>query len=112
MRRRPAREIAVWTLSLLLAFVRHHGLFDSYPVRPRPLHVDQFPTILAALARQASYGAFYLPWIGALVPFGFARNWRRAALPLLVAAGSVAAERVLFTTLASLTIAAASASGD
>jgi hypothetical protein len=109
-------------------FARAHGLIDSYARGGTPF-VWSTGT-LASIARQASYHAYYLPWLAVLAPLAFAKRWKRAALPLLVAAGSIAyilffymhpdanrdlwiavsAERVLLTPLAALAVAAAAAS--
>jgi hypothetical protein len=118
----------VLLLGSWIAFARSHGLLDSY-ARGAGSLTWSFDT-MTMLARTASYHAYYLPWLAVLAPLAFAKNLRRAALPLLVAAGSLAyilffymhadanrdfwiivsAERVLLTPLAALAVAAAAAS--
>lgn len=112
-----------------ILFARAHGLVDTYARGRTPLHFENLGLVLAVTAVEARYGAMGLPWIAALAPIAFARNWRRAALPLLVAAASIAytiffylhepnaawwirasAERVLLTPLAALLVATAAAS--
>lgn len=112
-----------------IAFAQHHGLLDAYARGRTALHVDQLGLVLYVLRFEAAYRAMDLPWIAALAPLAFARNWRAAALPLLVAAAAIlyiiffylheanavwwikaSAERVLLTPLASLLVATAAAS--
>jgi hypothetical protein len=131
--RRPLRALAIAIAPALLlgswiAFASAHGLLDSYARGAGSLSWS-FDTV-KMLARTASYHAYYLPWLAVLAPLAFAKRFRRAALPLLVAAGSLAcilffymhadanrdfwiivsAERVLLTPLAALAVAAAAAS--
>jgi hypothetical protein len=128
--RRPLRALAIAIAPAVLlgswiVFARAHGLIDSYARGATPFLWSN--ETLAAVARQASYHAVYLPWIAVLAPLAFAKRWKRAALPLLVAAGSIAyilffymhpdanrdlwiavsAERVLLTPLAALAVAVA-----
>ena len=139
-RRRVARAIGMALPALVLVgswllFAKTHKFLDQYSRAGQRAHLEAFGTIVTTLSRQASYGAFYLPWIAGAVPFAFARNWRRAALPLLVFAGLIAsavyfylhgdaraayyapvwwvqssAERVLLSSLMALLVAAAAAS--
>ncbi|HEX7190790.1 MAG TPA: hypothetical protein VF381_04370 [Thermoanaerobaculia bacterium] len=131
--RRPLRALAIAIAPAILlgswiAFARSHGLLDSYARGTTPLvwSSDAF----GALAKAASYHAYYLPWLAVLAPLAFAKRWKRAGLPLLVAIGSLAyilffymhadanrdfwiavsAERVLLTPLAALAVAAAASS--
>ena len=110
-------------------FNRH--IADAYASR-NPFQPDTWREVVYWTIRRAAYRAAYLPWIAALVPLFLGRNFRRAAFPLLVTAGSIAAmfwfylhqtgatrwwiessaERVLLTPLASLIIAAAAAARD
>lgn len=131
--RRPVRALAIaiapaTVLGTWIAFARTHGLIDSYARGTTPL--DWSSDMLVSLAKTASYHAYYLPWLAVLAPLAFAKRWNRAALPLLVAAGSIAyilffymhadahrdfwvavsAERVLLTPLAALAVAAAATS--
>lgn len=115
-------------LGLWLAFATHHQLLDSYRRGGQSLHLANLGEVLRATVRQASYGAAWLPWIAVVVPLLLGTRWKRAAIPLLVAAGSFAytiyfylhetdpswwirtsAERVLLTTLIALVAAAAAA---
>jgi hypothetical protein len=131
--RRPLRAIGIAiTPAILLgswiAFARTHGLIDSYARGAAPLSWSS--EAIGAIVRSASYHAYYLPWLAVLLPLAFAKQRKRAALPLLVASGSLAyivffymhadanlgfwiavsAERVLLTPLAALAVAAAAAS--
>jgi hypothetical protein len=133
-RRRVARAMAMALPSVILVgawllLAMKHKFIDQYARVEEPLHLESFGTIAKVMSVQASYGAFYLPWLAGAVPFAFARNWRRAALPLLVFAGIVAsalyfylhgiapvwwirasADRVLLSALMALLVAAAAAS--
>ena len=120
----PAIAFGAWML-----FIRHHKLLDIYGVRERA-HFENIGRVLKALAvEQMSYAAWYLPLIAAIAPMLFAKTWRRAAFPLLVAAGSFAAavfvylhaedptffiassaHRLLLTPLMCLAVASASTS--
>jgi hypothetical protein len=112
-----------------IAFAKAHKFLDQYGRVHEPMHFEALGTIAAVTVREAGYGAFYLPWLAGGVPFAFAKNWRRAALPLLVFAGLIAscvyfylhgnapvwwikssAERVLLSALMTLLVAAAAAS--
>jgi hypothetical protein len=112
-----------------IAFAKSHKFIDQYGRVEQRMHFEALGTIVKTMSLQASYGAFYLPWLAGGVPFAFARNWRRAALPLLVCAGLIAsavyfylhgdapvwwiassAERVLLSALMTLLVAAAAAS--
>jgi hypothetical protein len=131
--RRPLRAIgiAVAPATLLgswIAFARTHDMIDSYARGTAPMIWSS--EAFGAIVRSASYHAYYLPWLAALLPIAFAKQLKRAALPLLVAAGSLAyivffymhadanigfwiavsAERVLLTPLAALAVAAAATS--
>jgi len=131
--RRPLRALGVAIAPALLlgtwiAFARAHGLLDSY-ARGGTSLAWSFDTV-RMLVRSASYNAYYLPWLAVLASLALAKEWKRAALPLLVAAGSLAyilffymhvdanrdfwiavsAERVLLTPLACLAVAAAASS--
>jgi hypothetical protein len=93
------------------------------------MHFELLGLTLTRTLQQASYGVAYVPWIAALAPLAIRPRLRRAALPLLVAAGSIAstiffylhsdnpswwidssAMRVLLTPLACLVVASAAAS--
>lgn len=132
--RRSAKSLllaipAAILLGSWIIFSKQHGLLDSYGRAGSALHLDKLGFVAWVAGRQISYGAFYLPWIASLAPLAFARNWRRAALPLLVGAASIvctiyfylhepdpgwwikaSAERVLLTSLASFVVASAAAS--
>ena len=117
----PAIALIAWIL-----FVRRNGLLDFYRGRNQPLHFEQLGLVL-----RTTLGAFVLPWIASIAPLALGRNWKRAALPLLVAAGSLAyaiffylhepdptfwirssAQRVLITPVIALVVAGAAASSD
>ena len=119
-----AMAIGSWLL-----FVRHHRLLDIYG-GGGPAHFENVGRVIKMLViDEASYMAWYLPVIAVVAPMIFARRWRRAALPLLVAAGMFAAavyvylhaedptffiassaRRLLLTPLLSLAVASAAAS--
>jgi hypothetical protein len=121
----PAAALfGVWFL-----WARHHDLLDIYGWGKNPLHPEVARAVFGGTFRQAGYEAAYLPWIAPLVLLGFGRNFRRAALPLLVALGSTgyilffyfhspdpqwwiasSAMRVLLTPVACLAVASAAAS--
>jgi hypothetical protein len=121
----PAAALfGVWFL-----WARHHDLLDIYGWGKNPLHPEVARAVFGETFRQAGYEAAYLPWIAPLVLLGFGRNFRRAALPLLVALGSTgyilffyfhspdpqwwiasSAMRVLLTPVACLAVASAAAS--
>jgi hypothetical protein len=132
-RRRIATAVVIAAPSVILLgswllYARHFHLLDSY-TRREPLHPELLGQVVSLTARRASYGVFYLPWLAAVAPLPFGRNLRRAALPLITAAGAIAytlyfylhaadpafwiassAERVLLTALMSLVVASAAAS--
>jgi hypothetical protein len=124
---------AVLMLAAWIAFCAKHHLLDSYARAGQKADWTQAGIVSTSLLRMASYKAFYLPWVASLAPLTLGRSWRRAALPLLVAAGALAytfffylhvdvhltnpawwvkssAERVLLTPLAALVVAGAAAS--
>jgi len=112
-------------------WVKRERLLDSYGNR-NPLHLDFLPAALSLVVLQVRYSSFYLPWVAALGPLVFVRNWRRAALPLLTGIGVIAytlffylhapvagdlwfwiassAERVLLTALMCFVVATAAGS--
>ncbi|HKO55949.1 MAG TPA: hypothetical protein VJ276_08730 [Thermoanaerobaculia bacterium] len=128
----PAIKAAAPGIILLgawIAFARHHGFLDAYGKSKSALHLHLLGKVTSLTARQASYGAFYLPWLAALAPLSSGRNWRRALLPLLAGIGVIvytlyfylhdadpawwiasSAERVLLTALACFVVATAAAS--
>jgi len=128
---KPALLMAIpsaLALGAWLLFVRHHGLLDIYGARP-PHYENVGKVITHLFGDLASYSVYYLPWIALVVPMIFARNFRRAAMPLLVTAGSLAAavyvychmpdptffidssaHRLLLTPLMTLSVATAAAS--
>jgi hypothetical protein len=114
--------LAAWIL-----FAKHFGLLDSY--RPKPIVLAQSASVFTAMLTKASYRAAYLPWIACTAPILFGRDWKRSALPLLVAllfsAGlffvylhspdargwiNTSAERVFLSSQVALAIAATSMS--
>jgi hypothetical protein len=132
--RKVARTLLVAIPSVVLlgswiAFCARHQLLDAYWKAKGAMHFEFLPLTLNRTLQQASYGVAYVPWIAALAPLAIRRRLRRAALPLLVAAGSIAstiffylhsdnaswwidssAMRVLLTPLACLVVASAAAS--
>jgi len=112
-----------------IAFVKHFHLLDIYASR-NPMHLEHLGKVVKLLVTDSmQYAAGYLPFLAAAAPLIFNRNWRRAALPLLVTAGSLAssvyvylhmpdptffiassAHRLLLTPLMSLAVASAAAS--
>ena len=124
---------AVLLLATWIGFCARHHLLDSYAKAGQKADWKLTGIVAKSMLRMASYHAFYLPWLAALAPLSLGRSWRRAALPLLVAAGALAytfffylhidarladpawwvassAERVLLTPLMALVVAAAAAS--
>lgn len=116
-------------LGAWIAFAKHHDFLDAYGKSKSTLHLHLIGKVTALTARQASYGAFYLPWLAALGPIAIGRNRKRALLPLLTGLGVIAytiyfylhdadpawwiassAERVLLTALACFVVASAAAS--
>ena len=112
-----------------IAFAKAHKFIDQYGRVEQRMHWESLGTIVKSMSLQASYGAFYLPWLAGGVPFAFAKHWKRAALPLVVFAGLIgsavyfylhgdapvwwiksSAERVLLSALMTLLVAAAAAS--
>jgi hypothetical protein len=72
-------------------FAKKHGLLDAYAAREH-IHLRVLPEVFKGMLREASYGTYYLPWLALIAVMAFgAHNWRRAALPLLVTAGTTAA---------------------
>ncbi len=138
LRRGVARTLAMAAPAVLLlaawiAFCVRHHLLDSYARGGQKADWRLTGIVAKNMVRMASYRAFYLPWLATLAPLSLGRSWRRAALPLLVAAGALAytfffylhmdarlgdpawwvassAERVLLTPLMALVVAAAAAS--
>jgi hypothetical protein len=133
--RRNLRGTAILTVPVAIllgswiAFAKHYGLLDSYARGGTPLHIEKLGFILYVTGFEASYRALYIPWIASLAPLAIGRNFRRAAMPLLVAGGAIlytiffylhepnavwwikaSAQRVLLTPLAALTVASAAAS--
>jgi hypothetical protein len=119
----PAIALGAWLL-----FVRHYRLLDIYAARP-PHYENLGKVIIHLFGNLAAYDMYFLPWIAVLAPMIFARNFRRASMPLLVTAGSLAAavyvychmpdptffmdssaHRLLLTPLMSLSVATAAAS--
>lgn len=130
----PWRRVAVALIapSLLLGawllFLWRAELFDTY-LGPGSMSLRYLVPVLRGVLREASYDACWIPWIAPLA-IVFLGDWRRARLPLLVAAITLtmtvtfylrspsdptifwipsSAPRVLLTPLAMLLIAAAAA---
>ena len=120
---------SVVLLGSWIAFCARHLLLDAYWKAKSAMHFELLRLTLTRTLQQASYGVAYVPWIAALAPLAIRRRLRRAALPLLVTAGSIAstiffylhsdnpswwinssAMRVLLTPLACLVVASAAAS--
>lgn len=118
----PLMAIGLW-----VAVIYRFDLEDAYTVGRKPFRPDHLGDVVRWTAMRASYRAAWLPWIAALAPLAFAQNLRRAAFPLVAAAGTIAvtlffylqgnespqwwieasAERVLLTPLAALIVAGA-----
>jgi len=133
-RHRVARAVAMALPAIVLTgawilFAVKYKFIDQYARAGERLHFESLGTIAWVMSIKADYGALYLPWLAGAVPFAFARNWRRAALPLLVFAGLIVAaiyfylhgdapvwwikasvERVMLSSLMTLLVAAAAAS--
>lgn len=121
----PVVAIAAW-----IAAVYHFKIEDAYTIGRKPYRLDHLGEAIRWTVLRASYRAAWLPWIAALAPLAFAENRKRAAFPLVAAAGLIAvtllfylqgddsprwwieasAERVLLTPLAALVIAGAASS--
>jgi hypothetical protein len=120
---------AVALLASWILFCWRHNLLDSYGRAKSAMHLELFGQTLRATLRQASYDVAYVPWIATLAPLAITRRIRRATLPLIVAAGTLAsvlffylhadnpswwieasAQRVLLTPLVCLVVASAAAS--
>lgn len=89
-RRRPLATLALLSPSIVLlgswiAFAARHHLLDAYAANRGALNLAATPMVLLEVAKSASYGAFFLPWIAAAAPLLISRRWRAAALPLAVA---------------------------
>ncbi len=81
-----AALLATWLL-----FVWHNKLFDQYARAHQTIRWSLLSSVANAVMDRAAYRVFWLPWIAAAAPLFVTRFQRRAALPLLVAAGSIAA---------------------
>lgn len=81
-----AALLATWLL-----FVWRHKLFEQYARAHAPMYWKQLPAVISDVADRASFHAWWIPWIAAIAPLFVHRAWRRAALPLFAAAGSLAA---------------------
>jgi len=111
-----------------IVFAWRNQLIDSYGLARGSIHLDLFASVVGETLRQASYKIAYVPWLATLVPLALRRNFRRAWLPLIVAAGTLlsalfyylhavspswwieaSAQRVLLTPLACLVVASAAA---
>jgi hypothetical protein len=123
--------IAVAPASVLMAgwmaFVFHNDLLFMYGGARLPIYPAALPAVLKTLVKVARFDLLWLPWIIPIVLIAFG-NWRRALLPLTVAALTAGAmvyfylhyydpvwwiesssPRVLLTPLTALVIAAAAA---
>jgi len=108
-----------------LGFAWHHKLLDQYARIHSETYWRLLPMVVAKVAGRGFYNSAWLPWLAAASPMALGVDWRRAAFPLLVAAGSIAttlffylhfaepaywilssAERVLLTPLICIVIAA------
>ena len=126
-----AALLAIPSILLLgswIFFVAQHHLLDAYWRAKSAIHLEVLGAVMVSMLRQASYGVAFVPWIAPLALVAMSRRIRRAALPLLVAAGTIAstlffylhadsntagwwieasAMRVLLTPLACLVVASA-----
>ena len=94
--RRLLRGLAllVPTIVLLgswLLFASHYHLLDQYARAKSPMYWNQLPTVFEIVKKRAGYNVNWWPWLAVIVPLFTTRVWRRAAFPLLVAAGTTAA---------------------
>ena len=94
--RRLLRGLALLAPSIVLLgswllFARHYHLLDQYARARSPMYWNQFSTVIEVVKRRAGYNVNWWPWLAVIVPLFTTRVWRRAALPLLVAAGTTAA---------------------
>jgi hypothetical protein len=114
--------------SWVLLAAQHH-LLEAYWKAKSAVRFEFLGTVVVRTLREASYHAAYVPWIAPIALVAMSRRLRQAALPLLVAAGSIAstlffylhadtpdaagwwieasAMRVLLTPLACLVVASA-----
>ena len=119
-------------LGAWILFARHFKLIDQYGRAGGKLNLAGIGPVLKYTAWQASYGAWWAPWMAVLAPLTATRRWRQAALPLVVSGGLIgstiyfylhgqdlswwllwirtSAERVLLAPLACLLVASAASS--
>lgn len=109
----------------LLVCAKFH-LWDQYSRAKTTMYWEVLPVVLRDVTRFISYKVGWLPWIAAAAPLAIRWEWRRAAFPLLVAAGTYtaahyfylhdpapafwiasSAERVFLTPLLALAVAGA-----
>jgi len=133
-RRRLAKSILIPLPAAILigwwiAFASGNHLIDSYGLARGSIHLDLFGAVVGETIRQASYKIAYVPWLATLMPLAMRRNFGRAWLPIIVAAGTflstlfyylhaaspswwieASAQRVLLTPLACLVVASAATS--
>jgi hypothetical protein len=112
-----------------LLFAWRYHLIEQYARASSEMHFDLLGEALLRMLREASYGVLWAPWIAVLAPLAIHRRWERSRLPLMVAAGTIAAaiffylhlenpvwwikasaQRVLLTPLVCLVVASAAAS--
>jgi len=120
---------AVFLLASWILFCWRHDLLDTYGRAKSGMHLQLLGETLTGTLHQASYDVAYVPWIATLALLAITGRFRRAMLPLIVAAGTIAstlffylhadnpswwidasAQRVLLTPLACLVVASAAAS--
>jgi hypothetical protein len=86
------RLVSLPTLALgsWLAFCARHGILYNYkPGTAGPLTLANLPKVAAGVARSASYGVGFLPWIALLIVGAAAGARRESLAPALVAAAIV-----------------------
>lgn len=133
-RGKSAAGIAVAPIALVgswIAWASHHQLLAAYTTSLQPLRLDRLVPVLWSMLLSSTYQTYWLPWIAAIALVAGIVQWKRAALPLLVAAGTIvvavyfylhspdarfwigaSAERILGTTVLLLVVAAAAGSSE
>jgi hypothetical protein len=80
----------ILVLSVWVAFCRRNGLIDVYNLGSHShLSFAYLPAVLRAVAAEASYGAWYAPWIALLALLIGVPRSRHIRMPFLIATGFV-----------------------
>jgi hypothetical protein len=133
MKRQFKRAILISIPALLIVgawvfYAANAGFLLGYGGTKMPMHFELIPRTIFLVLKHASYGLFWLPWVGPLLLIGLAPQRRNALIPAIVAVLAFAAliyyyihatdpewwithsaARVLLTPLTSLVIGAAAA---